>query len=277
MRIHVTCKRRQTARIVPLIAASLMVAACSGEANKTGHSVDSGSRSTVATVRPLPPAALTAKGAPLHVTLHWSAPAGGATVDRYDIYRDGSYFGGVLADTTRFVDHDVLPGTRYRYEIEAHGERGSSDRVSTVVRTMVPQLGAARIDGVFDVHATTLSQSGYVSFDISSYGWRLKPRCKTGACSVVWSDLRDHAIHATLSRHGARYIGRYTGYFFGKCSGARETTAVEIEFRVVAARVVDGQWLATRLVGTLSQSETAQLGCVSAQARQSIRAKREAL
>lgn len=48
---------------------------------------------------------------------------------------------------------------------------------------------------------------------------------------------------------------------------------MKIELKVAKAKAVDGEWLATKLVGTLRQSEVAQLGCVSSQATQALTAK----
>jgi hypothetical protein len=48
---------------------------------------------------------------------------------------------------------------------------------------------------------------------------------------------------------------------------------VEIEFKVVAARVIGQEWRATRIVGTLDQSEPVQPGCTSSSASHSLRAR----
>jgi hypothetical protein len=48
---------------------------------------------------------------------------------------------------------------------------------------------------------------------------------------------------------------------------------VTIELRVDAARVIDREWRASRLVGTLDQSEAEQLGCRYSEAEFSVRAR----
>jgi hypothetical protein len=58
-----------------------------------------------------------------------------------------------------------------------------------------------------------------------------------------------------------------------ECSGAQATTSLEIDLKVVKARVVDDEWRATRVVGTIDQSEAAQLGCRSSEARLAVRAR----
>jgi len=165
------------------------------------------------------------------------------------------------------------PGRQYVYEIEARSADASSDRIPATAETPVPPLRAARLAGAFNVRTRTLSQSGYVSYQAPVFGWSFKPRCRTGACEARWSDLHRKRIRTTLERRGARYRGSYTGPFTTHCAGTPATSSVEIEFKVVAARVIGREWRATRIVGTLDQSEPVQLGCTSSGASHSLRAR----
>jgi hypothetical protein len=80
-------------------------------------------------------------------------------------------------------------------------------------------------------------------------------------------------MHAMLKRKQTRYSGSYTGLFLVKCGGTRSTSFVQLSLKVVKARAIAGEWRATTLTGTLSSSESAQFGCVSSHAAQSVKAK----
>jgi hypothetical protein len=71
-------------------------------------------------------------------------------------------------------------------------------------------------------------------------------------------------------RHGANYHLSYHGFYFITCSGAHATTNLDLTLRVTKARVTRGQWMASRVQGTLSQSEFEQLGCAASQATEHV-------
>jgi hypothetical protein len=131
----------------------------------------------------------------------------------------------------------------------------------------------ARLAGPFTVRTRILAQSGYGTYVAPIFGWRFTPVCKDRACDVRWRDLHDRTIHGTLSRHGARYHGSYTGYFYMECSGAHVTSSLELRLRVVRARMLRGDWRAIRVVGSVRQRDGAQLGCHSSAARLAVHAR----
>jgi hypothetical protein len=260
------------------VALTLLTTACMGDdedasAPTTRPAATGAEETATTTARPLPPSDFAAEAASFSVELSWAHPPGDAEAERYALYRDGSILITMSGSEKTFTDDSVVPGRQYVYEIEARSGDATSDRIPATAETPVPTLRAARLAGAFNVRTRTLSQSGYVSYQAPVFGWSFKPRCRAGACEVRWSDLHRKRIRATLERRGARYRGSYTGTFTTQCAGTPATSSVEIEFKVVAARVIGREWRATRIVGTLDQSEPVQLGCTSSSATHSLRAR----
>jgi hypothetical protein len=146
-------------------------------------------------------------------------------------------------------------------------------QVSTSAEPQEPRpLREARLAGSFTVRTRIVAQTGYGTYVAPIFGWRLTPLCGERACDVRWHDLHDRSIHGVLSRHGARYRGSYTGYFYMDCSGAHVTSALRLRLRVVKARMLGDDWRATRLVGSIRQREGTQLGCHGSEARLAVHA-----
>ncbi|HEY3209849.1 MAG TPA: fibronectin type III domain-containing protein [Actinomycetota bacterium] len=212
------------------------------------------------------PVGLTVKAdtAPIGVTLTWGAPSGKAEILGYLVYRNGTQIGSVPADTTTYTDTNVMPGETYTYGVVTRGGGFvRSERASAVVEVPVPGLAAARLEGVFDVTAKTISQSGYVGkLGKLNLGWSFHPNCHTGPCGVHWSDVTSGSLRAILARRGTTYSGTDEGKFIGRCGRTRLPSTLTIKLRVTRAEVVIGEWRAVKFVGTLKESHPAQLGCV---------------
>ncbi len=221
----------------------------------------------------LPPSDLTAEADAFSIVVSWVAPSGDPDVVRYSVYRNGSFFRSILAPEVSFTDTDVSPGKDYSYGIEARAGGLVSERVTVAATTPTPPLREARVQGTFNVRTKKLSSSGYTNLKAPTFGWQFRPRCGEGACDVRWNDLQTKKIHALIKRQGLRYRGSYNGFFYVFCDDAQATSSVTIRFKVENARTIGADWRATHLVGTLNQSETSQLGCVSSRAKFSIRAK----
>ena len=250
-----------------LLAAPLSVAACDsgGEAETRGATT---------TAELLPPSGLTATADGFSVELDWSPPSGGAEVLGYEVRRGRSVLEIVSRTSTSLIDDDVRPGKKYTYEVRARGKGKVSEPASAAVRIKVPPLRAARIEGDFNVIAKVVSKTGYSRFGQgTTFGWHFKPKCRAGACAVVWRDVFAKRFHAILKRKGGRYVGNYTGFFLVKCAGTNSTSSVDLDLKVKKARAIAGQWRATRLGGTLTSSEAPQFGCLAARAVTSIKAK----
>lgn len=139
------------------------------------------------------------------------------------------------------------------------------------MKTPVPALSAARVSGNFDVRVKPTFQFGYAeTFKSGTAGWSFEPRCPEGACNTVWKDINLDSIKFTLARKGVRYAGSGRGKFDITCGEVDTASTVTIQFKVVKARAINGQWRAVRLVGKLTQRERAQLGCRSSGADYTI-------
>lgn len=207
------------------------------------------------------------------VRLAWAAPAGGVDVEHYDIYRNGSKLISLSDVGTTYVDDSVRPGKQYVYEIVSRSKAKTSERASATVTVSVPPLRSARVEGDFSVSAKTVSESGYGEYGPESFGWLLTPKCGEGACQVLWKDLHEKQIKTVLKRDGTRYRGTYSGFFFIECGGTHANSTVTIDLKVTKAAAVEGEWLATKLAGTVRQSESPQLGCGSSSATLQVGAK----
>lgn len=253
------------------ITAAICLAGCDSGGGE--DSVETGTQPDATTTTVSPPTDLSANVRRVTVRLSWTPPADGASVLGFGIYRDGVLLQGVGGDQTSFTDDDVKPAKTYTYEVRTRTGGAVSEPVSAELRVPVPPLAAARVVGDFAVTAKTVSQSGYSTYETPTFVWHFSPRCRTGACAVGWRDEgRDH-IHARLAREGARYEGRYSGPFLAECNGTAMTSTVTLALKVARARALAGEWRATKLAGTLSNSEVAQLGCASSSAQLKVTAK----
>jgi hypothetical protein len=70
-------------------------------------------------------------------------------------------------------------------------------------------------------------------------------------------------VHAVLKHKGKEYSGTYHGSFGITCGGTHSSSAVDVSFKVMKARALAGEWRATKLEGTVENSEVFQFGCVS--------------
>ena len=109
-------------------------------------------------------------------------------------------------------------------------------------------------DGSFSITTKDISHYGYSSYDPPTFGSKFKPKCRHGACDVVWTDVGLKQLHAVLQETHGRYHGTYRGSFLSSCRGTRSTTDVEIDFKVTKARAMAGDWAATKFEGTLEHA-----------------------
>lgn len=202
-------------------------------------------------------------GGDWRLRLSWAGPRD-APIDHYEIQRDGV----TVADAVRpsaFVDTDVEPGTRYRYEIVGVDPLGELTRSSTaVIRTGEPRLADARLDGAFAVRMVVDRASGtsnpvrggaiYFSFD---------PACASGPCSVSWS-VRRARTDGTLRRDGAAYAATLrTPLFIRNCFGDVSREALDVRLRVTRAAAIRGAWRATAIDGSIEEVSSYR-GCMTA-------------
>lgn len=219
----------------------------------------------------LPPVGFSATADGFTVRLSWSAPSDSAKIIGYEITRNDRPLTSASSSATSTTD-DVRPGKTYEYEIRSKGVNASSDWASDEVKIKTPSLKEARVEGDFGVMSKTVSQSGYEHFESPAFGWHFRPKCRKGACSVLWRDVTEKSVHALLKRKDKSYTGTFHGFFGISCRGTHSTSTVELALEVVKARPLGGEWRASKLEGTLKNSEVAQFGCVSGSATVSVKA-----
>jgi hypothetical protein len=238
----------------------------------SGPGTQSPSASVSLTPPPLlAPISVTSSMDGLAVTLSWSEPTGGAAVDRFTVYRNTNYLGSVVAPTTTYTDEDAIPGKTYTYEVKAVVGTTESESATLVVSTPIPALSAAHLQGDFNVKPKLISKFGFTSYSADfTLGWHFKAKCSSGPCNVTWTDLGFKDFKATLKRAKANYTGSDSGKFNVTCGSTTITTVLTIDMHVIKAKAINGEWRATKLSGTLTSDQAAQLGCVTSQAVLSI-------
>jgi hypothetical protein len=256
--------------LIGLVLALAPAAACTGGGNDAEATVSiPGDTSTgERPAAPLSPSDFAADVEPFRVSLTWEPPP--EQVERFVLFRNGRQLAIRPGSASSYTDRDVLPEQSYTYEIASQSGELVSDRIPVVVELPVPALRTARLAGTFDVNTRFVSKTGYGDYSHPNFGWRFVPRCDSGPCDVVWRDIHESRFHARLVRRAAGYKGTYTGKFTIECKGSRSSSVVDLALRVAAANMIGGEWLATRLEGTLEHSEAAQLGCRPGEAKLSV-------
>jgi len=214
----------------------------------------------------LPPVGFSATADGFIVNLDWSAASGSAPIVGYEIQRNGKPFTSSSPSATSTTDEDVRPGKTYRYEIRAKGKASSSDWVADEVKIRVPPLRDARVEGDFGITSHEISHYGYARYETPSFGWQFKPKCRHGACDVVWRDVSLKNVHAVLNEKRGHYEGSYRGFFLSSCHGTHSISDVNMNFKVIKARAIAGEWRATKLEGKLENTEASQYGCIAGHA-----------
>lgn len=249
-----------------VVAAPLAIGGCDsgGEAGGT----EAESRPAPKSV--LPPVGFSATADGFTVRLSWGVDPGSAKIENFEVKRNGhSLF--VSTSSTSYTDTDVRPGKTYGYEIRSVGVNKTSEPVTDEVRIKTPPLKTARVDGSFSITVEEISHYGYSSYSTPTFGSKFKPKCRHGACDVVWTDVGLKHLQAVLDEKNGRYHGTYHGYFLSSCAGTRSTSDVEIDFKVTKAKAIKGEWRATKFEGTLEHTESPQYGCGTAHAEVAIK------
>ena len=219
----------------------------------------------------LPPVGFSATADEFIVRLSWSADPASAKIEGYEITRNGHPLTTPLASSTSYADFHVRVGKQYTYEIRSKGVSATSEPVTDEVKVKAPPLAEARLEGDFGATERVITFSGYDTFK-HNFAWHFAPKCRHGACDVVWRASNYDSGHALLKQDGKTYTGTYHGFFNGHCGETRSTSTVDFALKVLKAKAVDGEWRATKLGGTVGQSEAAQFGCVASQGSVSINA-----
>lgn len=243
------------------ITVPLLLAACDSGG---GGSVEGESKPAPKTL--LPPAGFSATADGFSVHLSWSADPASAKIEGYEIRKNGHALTSPPESSTSYTDTEVRPGKKYAYEIRSKGVSATSEPVTDEVKIKTPPLADARLEGDFGVTTKIVSQSGYSQFERTDTGWRFKPKCRRGPCDVVWRDVLLDSVKAILKQDGKKYTGDYHGFFGVSCGGSHSSSSVDVSFTVVRARALAGEWRATKIEGTVDNSEVSQFGCISGRA-----------
>jgi len=253
-------------------AAGAVALVAGGGDGKTAATTPPASSSPSATPLTLiAPSDLTVEASVFSVTLTWAQLPGGSDIDGYTLTRGGDQLADVVAPATTYTDDTVVPGKTYTYELVARGSGLVTDPISATAETPIPSLDSARVEGDFNVKVSLESETGFTSYpDHLTLGWHFKPKCDEGPCNVTWTDLNEGSFKATLTRKKATYSGSDKGDFGGMCGSANVESTLTIEFHVAKAKAINGEWRASKLVGTLVDFSPSQFGCVSATANLNI-------
>ena len=219
-----------------------------------------------------PPTGLTATPTvvPLGVNLAWTASPDAA--EGYRVFRDDAQIATLPSTETTYADGTAVPGKTYQYGVVGLASTtAQSEPASATITVPTPKLSKARLTGDFTVKVTVTAAEGYTDYAKHfTIGWSFTPKCRQGPCNVRWKDLSDKDFRATLKRTAATYKGSDSGPLNARCGDTIVTSTVDISFKVVKAKAIDGAWTATRITGTIVQTEEAQLGCVATRLDQSI-------
>jgi hypothetical protein len=237
--------------IIMLIAAVVVL----GGGGTKGNAAGTGSR-------PGAPQHVRAKASSFKVVLSWRAPS--QRVSGYEIMRDGQNLRFVNYPATRFADDQAVPGHRYSYSIKAFST-GSvwSSTVKVKIRTPNAPPSRARLTGSFTVKLVATRSFGLGAGNSNeTTGWVFKPKCASGPCPAVWTDLHVAGMKTLLRRSGANYSGAVSTRFNVVCGNKSLVSRFTLQLRVIKAAVVNGEWRATRVKGTFTERTPAVLGCV---------------
>jgi hypothetical protein len=195
------------------------------------------------------------------ITLRWTPAPGGAA--RYEVTRNGQV---VVASqrSTRFVDRNVEPLGSYIYEVRTVGDDGdTSASTRTVVRVPQPDPATARVEGLYTVRLDERSQHGFRQlFPERTAEFIFEPACLLGRCTVDWTYVDHPGIATEATYRGGAYEGRTDGQLDIPCGSQLPTTTLTLAFRVTRGDVTGGDWIASKLEGSLREDTPPQFGCV---------------
>jgi hypothetical protein len=258
---------------IVLVVGGVLVALAQRDETAPQRAAESDENPVADEVPLIPPRDLEGKARPSKVALSWLGPASWVEEARYEIRRNDTFIGYVDPPRKRFIDDEVAPGTDYTYEVRVEGPDGTfSDAVSVELSTPLPPLAEARVEGTFDVRSKITDETGYGDYTAPGFGWTLRPACGSGPCGFTLRDIVRDDLKLSLTRQKLTYTGTFSERFEIQCEGTGVISNGTVVLRVAKARVLDGEWRATRLTGTLSHQEAAQLGCRSSSATLSLTA-----
>ncbi len=263
-----------------VIAAAAVAVARSGSADTTTAApapAPAPATTTIQAPAPTPPAisGLTATPGSFQVTLTWLAAPGSKPLGSFRVVRGGTAIATGPATEGSYVDRTVAPGTSYSYTVTLYDAASTSSAPAvTTVRTKSAPARLARLDGIYDVRMTRTAIVGATGFGKrETSGWRLRPRCTTGACRTSLRDIHVRDVSMVLAlRHGV-YTGTATIHGLVTCSHAPATSAYAVTLHPSKARMVGDAWTVTVVLGTIHVDTVQQLGCVASHITYAVRGR----
>jgi hypothetical protein len=242
--------------VLAVLAALTLASACN---SASSSSPGSGSTHSVAPPpQPSPPPGLRVKQVGVTVHLRWRVPGNGGA-SSFEVTRSG-----VALDTlssTTFVDTTAKPGHRYVYRVISVRGVDRSRPALAAIKVAKPSLARARLTGLFNVEARSVSSSGFKHLSgTATYAWHFTPTCAAGPCAARWSD---DGLHAVATRSGSSYSFTVTGFMGVTCGGAHTSSTATVHLHVMRAQALSGRWKAFQFHGTIDVETAPQLGCVA--------------
>ncbi len=253
------------------IAAGAILATRSGG----GDGIDVPDDGIVVEPRPGEPRALRAKVGAFLVKLAWEPGDGELETAKYLVRRDGDVYAEVRGTT--FEDDDVVPASRYTYEVVAVSRDGTASTAGAKVkvRTPIAPPAAARLSGDYVVKWEETSHFGFSSFGREAFkgGWFMKPDCHDGPCTTTLSDDGRLDTKIVLELAQGSYSGGGSVPFLARCGSSRSGGIVTIRLRPTDAKALGGVWRVFAFEGTVSERIPAQSGCVASGADWAVAGK----
>lgn len=239
---------------VGLVVATL-AAACTGSSGEG----ESDPESSVASVTALRVKDVSSDA----VVLTWRLTEGDA--DTVTIARGEEEVATLSAEEARFEDSTAAPGTKYVYSLTVVAASGSSGPATVGIRTPVPPIGEARLQGSFEPVRFVLVEStiGGPQTAGPSGHWTFKPQCKKGPCDVLMKSVSGgYSLRLAYLSPKGRYGGLTVRSNYWECGSVPEDVRAEVDLQVKDARVVNEVWVATEIGGTVEYTDLENNSCL---------------
>lgn len=206
-----------------------------------------------------------AKTATNVVVLAWTWPTG-LQVDSFTVERDGVVIDSVSSSTRKYVDTSASPGTRYKYRVVAVSADAEVHSKNFSVKTPVPSLDRARLQGSLRITYTVTSSNlsnAHPGEPLGTYTWEFTPECPDRPCGGSWTiNLKGGPAIGKFFYKPSGYTGKMSGVSLGSCGGVSNVNdSATLDIQVVKARVVAGVWLATSVEGSYREYFPPRSGC----------------
>lgn len=190
------------------------------------------------------------------IALSWAPPPSAPAPDQYVVLRNGEQVATIPGSEPTFADSKLIPASTYTYQVLASWASRTSEASEVIsVKTDKPSLSAARLSGSWPIRVKmTQSGGGWPKvgkkWDVE---WQFTPKCNSGPCGLsakVQIHDYDTPIKLTLTRKGADYSGSIK-VKYSYCVGKQVKDTIAVRVRVTKAGLVDSEWVATGVSGTV--------------------------